>query len=89
MPDALYNANEMREPVAREEEKETGRAKAFGDGVFAIAITLLILDVKVPHSAELGTRSLAAALLAQWSSYLSYTLSFLTVLMMSIAGLSW
>jgi uncharacterized membrane protein len=68
----------------RQEEKETGRLEAFSDGVFAVAITLLVLDIKTPKAADLmaGHTSLTGALLAQWPSYLSYVLSFLTVLIM-------
>ena len=54
-------------------ETETNRIEAFSDGVFAIAITLLILEIKVP-SPEQGR--LAAALLRQWPSYLAFFLSF-------------
>jgi uncharacterized membrane protein len=68
----------------RQEEKETGRLEAFSDGVFAVAITLLVLDIKTPKAADLmaSHASLIGALLAQWPSYLSYVLSFLTVLIM-------
>jgi uncharacterized membrane protein len=67
-----------------EEEKETGRLEAFSDGVFAVAITLLVLDIKTPKAADLaaGHTGLTSALLAQWPAYLSYVLSFLTVLVM-------
>ena len=55
----------------------TVRVEAFSDGVFAIAITLLILEVKVPHA---GTdEGLLAALLRLWPSYLGYTISFVTL----------
>ena len=30
------------------EDKETGRLEAFSDGVFAVAITLLVLNIKIP-----------------------------------------
>lgn len=65
------------------EKRETGRVEAFSDGVFAIAITLLILDVKVPSHETLGDKSLLIALLEQWPSYLAYVLSF------AIIGIMW
>lgn len=58
-------------------EKETGRVEAFSDGVYAIAITLLALDLKVPREAEPGM--LLALLAAQWPSYLAFLTSFATV----------
>ncbi len=57
---------------------ETGRIEAFSDGVFAIAITLLILDMKVPRGIEQPDQ-LARALLAQWPSYLAFLTSFATI----------
>jgi uncharacterized membrane protein len=55
----------------------TNRVEAFSDGVFAIAITLLVLEIKVP---ELGSgEHLARALLAQWPSYAAYAISFMTI----------
>jgi len=54
-------------------EKETARIEAFSDGVFAIAITLLILEVKVPPP---GSGDLTAQLLKQWPSYVSFVISF-------------
>ncbi|MGB2626899.1 MAG: TMEM175 family protein [Candidatus Acidiferrum sp.] len=65
-------------------EKETGRLEAFSDGVFAIAITLLILELKVPTlvSSEINSPNLAQGLIKQWPSYLSLTTSFFTILVM-------
>jgi uncharacterized membrane protein len=51
------------------------RVEAFSDGVFAIAITLLILEIRVPA----GTDDLGPALLHIWPSYLAYVTSFLTI----------
>jgi uncharacterized membrane protein len=48
------------------------RFNAFSDGVFAIAITLLILEISVPHA---GVRVLPA-LRAQWPDFLGYFISF-------------
>jgi uncharacterized membrane protein len=44
----------MKEDPRRDEEKETGRVEAFSDGVIAIAITLLILEIKVPRADEVA-----------------------------------
>jgi uncharacterized membrane protein len=52
---------------------ETGRIEAFSDGVFAIAITLLVLELKVP---TIGNVRLSSALLRQWPSYAAFSLSF-------------
>jgi uncharacterized membrane protein len=54
---------------------ETGRAEAFSDGVFAIAITLLILTIEPPSSAK----NLGHELVRLWPSYAAYAVSFLTV----------
>ena len=65
------------------EEKETGRIEAFSDGVFAIAVTLLVLELKVPSLPGGGAgNALAAALLRQWPSYLAFVTSFFTILIM-------
>jgi TMEM175 potassium channel family protein len=58
-------------------ENETARLEAFSDGVFAIAITLLIIEIHVPgreHAETLGHE-----LLSLWPSYLGYLTSFLTI----------
>jgi uncharacterized membrane protein len=54
----------------------TGRLEAFSDGVFAIAITLLVLQISVPPDAG---DDLLAAFLGQWPSYLAYVVSFATI----------
>jgi uncharacterized membrane protein len=54
----------------------TGRVEAFSDGVFAIAITLLVLDIKLESSAF---DHLGHSLLEEWPAYLAYVTSFLTV----------
>jgi uncharacterized membrane protein len=60
------------EPVSHP-DKETARIEAFSDGVFAIAITLLILEIKVPMPAG---GPLGEQLLRQWPSYISFVISF-------------
>jgi uncharacterized membrane protein len=55
---------------------DTARLETFADGVMAIAITLLILEVKVPH-VEGG--ALWSALAHEWPSYAGFLVSFLTI----------
>jgi uncharacterized membrane protein len=52
---------------------DTARVEAFSDGVFAIAITLLILEIKIPQPSG---GHLAAQLARQWPSYVSFLISF-------------
>lgn len=52
------------------------RLEAFSDGVFAIAITLLVLDLHVPREPAGG---LWAALGSEWPSYAAYVTSFLVI----------
>ena len=56
----------------------TGRLEAFSDGVFAVAITLLVLDLRVPDPGRLDG-SLAHALGQEWPSYAAYAVSFLVI----------
>ncbi len=67
--------SEQAQPVAGL-GMSVGRLEAFSDGVLAIVITLLILDVRVPSEAR---GNLAHALAEQWPQYLAYLLSFLIV----------
>jgi uncharacterized membrane protein len=50
-----------------------GRLEAFSDGVIAILITIMVLELKVPHGSEIE------ALLPLWPVFLSYVLSFIYV----------
>jgi uncharacterized membrane protein len=58
---------------------EKTRTEAFSDGVLAIAVTLLVLDLRVPAADTLHDSSLAAALAREWPSYAAYVTSFLII----------
>jgi len=60
--------------------EDTTRLEAFSDGVFAIAITLLVLELRVPGGSE--NAELWAGLRALWPSYLAFVLSFFVILLM-------
>ncbi|HZU67709.1 MAG TPA: TMEM175 family protein [Ktedonobacteraceae bacterium] len=61
------------------EEKETGRLEAFSDGVFAVAITLLVLNIRLPSDTQLQDAGLASFLGNQWPALLAFVTSFLTI----------
>lgn len=60
---------------------ETARTAAFTDAVLAIAITLLVLDIRPPELS--GTETLSDALITQWPRYVALVSSF------AIIGLIW
>lgn len=61
---------------------EKNRAEAFSDGVFAVAVTLLVLEIKVPLPGAITDAELVRHLLGLWPSFLAFALSFATVLVM-------
>jgi uncharacterized membrane protein len=67
---------------------DTGRVEAFSDGVFAVAITLLVLNLRVPLAGvdvdKSGKPDLLSFLGTQWPSYLAYVASFLAILVIWI-----
>ncbi len=76
LPDRVW-----REPPWEGDEgaggRDIGRILALSDGVFAIAITLLILDIAIP--ATTTDAGLPKALLELWPQYLAYALSFVVI----------
>jgi uncharacterized membrane protein len=79
-------ANRTRTPKTRiglmvdylETHEGTSRLEAFSDGIFSIAATLLVLDIRVPRS-EPGAAHLLAALINLWPVYIHYAMSFLYI----------
>src|SRR6185312_7798285 len=62
------------------EENQTVRVEAFSDGVFGIAMTLLVIEIKVPGHEQVAAHGLANALIELWPSYLAFLTSFVTIL---------
>jgi len=55
------------------------RFEAFSDGVFAVAVTLLVLDFKAPNLAHASPAQALGAILGMWKPLLSYATSFIVV----------
>lgn len=65
-----------------QQEKETIRLEAFSDGVFAIAITLLVLQTQIPSHELVKAQGLGYSVAALWPSYVAFITSFATILVM-------
>ena len=62
-------------------ENPNSRLEAFCDGVFAIALTLLIIEIKVPSAEGIHTKEeLWSAFVHQWPSWFAFLMSFITIL---------
>jgi uncharacterized membrane protein len=68
-----------RQTTPAEPRMTSRRIEAFSDGVFAIAITLLVLDLAVPPREDTAHDGLGGALAHQWPSYFAYLVSFLII----------
>jgi uncharacterized membrane protein len=55
----------------------TNRLEGFSDGVLAVAITLLVLEIRVPVRG--GAHGLGYQLAQEWPSYAAYVISFITI----------
>jgi uncharacterized membrane protein len=63
----------LKESLSDGGEMDTRRLEAFSDGVLAIIITIMVLELKVPHEPSL------AALARLWPVFVSYVLSFVYI----------
>jgi uncharacterized membrane protein len=63
------------------DERTIGRLLTLTDGIFAIAILFLLIDIKVPE--DIDTIGIASALFSLWLNYLAFFISFVVI------GLYW
>src|SRR5437762_12117867 len=72
---AVIDARAVPWPVRETVGVRTARLETFADGVFAIAATLLVLELRVPEPSD----DLAARLADLWPAYAAYVISFMTI----------
>lgn len=73
----MTNSSTDPESSKRFRAEGLGRLEALSDGIFAIAMTLLVLEIRVPEHAEvMASGGLLAALAVRWPSYFAFMLSF-------------
>ena len=76
----MKELKELEHKERAEDTKETGRIEAFSDGVFAVAITLLVLNIQAPSPNALPRDSeLLGVLAGRWPIYLAFITSFATI----------
>lgn len=61
-------------------DHDTPRIELFSDGMFAIAVTLLVLEIKIPSQQVVNEYGLALSSISIWPSYLAFVTSFVTIL---------
>ncbi len=70
----------QQKPPFKRERLNPGRVEALSDGVFSVAVTLLVLNIQIPHfGADKTASDLVAAMLEQWPSYLAFALTFISL----------
>src|SRR5467141_3876960 len=77
-PDACRRIQPMENGESRG-ARDTARTEAFSDGVFAFAITLLVLNLRDPSTNKL---SLSEGLVKEWKSFFALVTSFITIIVM-------
>ncbi len=68
----------MKFIITKDSSPKISRVESFTDGVFSIAITLLVLDIHVPHIKE--GEKLLPFLFADWATFLAFLIGFFTIL---------
>lgn len=75
-----FRSTSKGEVATESESKALARLEAFSDGVFAIGITLLVLEIQIPHATNAA--AFIGDVAGQWTAFLAYVVSFLTILVM-------